>query len=243
MPTGTKRWLGAAWVVLICGFAVLHALHLRADFPNHSPWMHDWAKYTDEGWYGNAAVRAHLFGHWYLAKDFNPAIALPVWPFLEWLLFFLTGVSVEAARGLVYRIVFCQPDPELPAAAQSRNTLGGIAGSNDAGDEPFSLLLQPTCHPGTFADDTDAHRAESCRPHRGPSASSLACCGRRPPVHADDADQDNSPFPLACAGVGDAASFAREPPTRTALRCRGCSNECVDIRDMDGTRRACRFVG
>ncbi|MGA8672740.1 MAG: glycosyltransferase family 39 protein [Terracidiphilus sp.] len=100
MPTGTKRWLGAVWVVLTCGFAVLHALHLRADFPNHSPWMHDWAKYTDEGWYGNAAVRAHLFGHWYLAKDFNPAIALPVWPFLEWLLFFLTGVSVEAAREL-----------------------------------------------------------------------------------------------------------------------------------------------
>jgi hypothetical protein len=33
-------------------------------------------------------------------EDFNPAVALPVWPFLEWLLFFLTGVSIEAARGL-----------------------------------------------------------------------------------------------------------------------------------------------
>ena len=47
----------------------------------------DWAKYTDEGWYGNAAIRAHLFGNWYMAGDFNPAVAVPVWPFVEWLLF------------------------------------------------------------------------------------------------------------------------------------------------------------
>jgi len=94
------------WVGLICGFAVLHALHLSADFPNHSPWIHDWAKYTDEGWYGNAAIRAHLFGNWYLPGDFNPAAALPVWPFLEWLLFFFTGVSVEAARGLAVAFFF-----------------------------------------------------------------------------------------------------------------------------------------
>ncbi|MGO9432848.1 MAG: ArnT family glycosyltransferase [Terracidiphilus sp.] len=106
MPTGTKRWLGAVWVVLIGGFAALHALHLSADFPNHSPWMNDWAKYTDEGWYGNAAIRAHLFGHWYLADDFNPAVALPVWPFLEWILFFLTGVTAEAARGLAIALFF-----------------------------------------------------------------------------------------------------------------------------------------
>ena len=60
----------------------------------------DWAKYTDEGWYGNAAIRAHLTGHWYVAGDFNPAVAAPVWPFLEWGLFFFTGVKPEAARGL-----------------------------------------------------------------------------------------------------------------------------------------------
>jgi len=62
--------------------------------------MFDWAKYTDEGWYGNAAARAHLFGNWYVAGDFNPATAVPVWPLAEWLLYFVTGVSVEAARGL-----------------------------------------------------------------------------------------------------------------------------------------------
>jgi hypothetical protein len=93
-------------MVLIGAFAVLHAIHLRADFPNHSPWYMDWAKYTDEGWYGNAAIRAHLFGNWYLPGDFNPAPAVPVWPFLEWVLFFFTGVTVEAARGLAVAFFF-----------------------------------------------------------------------------------------------------------------------------------------
>ena len=85
---------------------MLHALHLRADFPNHSPWVFDWAKYTDEGWYGNAAIRAHLLGNWYLPGDFNPAVALPVLPFLEWILFFVTGVTLQAARGLAVTFFF-----------------------------------------------------------------------------------------------------------------------------------------
>lgn len=102
----SKRLYYAAWLLAIGAFAILHALNLRADFPNHSPWWMDWAKYTDEGWYGNAAIRAHLFGNWYLAGDFNPAVAAPVWPFLEWLLFFFTGVTVEAARGLAIGCFF-----------------------------------------------------------------------------------------------------------------------------------------
>ena len=103
---GLRRWGTAAWVLAIVGFAALHAWHLRADFPNGSPWTMDWAKYTDEGWYGNAAVRAHLFGNWYLAGDFNPAVIVPVWPFAEWLLYFFTGVSVQAARGLAVGCFF-----------------------------------------------------------------------------------------------------------------------------------------
>ncbi|HEY2860266.1 MAG TPA: phospholipid carrier-dependent glycosyltransferase [Terracidiphilus sp.] len=95
-----SRWAYAAWLLVILVFAGLHFVHLSADFPNHSPWMEDWAKYTDEGWYGNAAIRAHLFGHWYLPQDFNPAPAVPVWPFLEWIVFFFTGVSIVAARAL-----------------------------------------------------------------------------------------------------------------------------------------------
>lgn len=102
----SKRWLYAMWLVLIVGFAVLHAVNLCADFPNHSPWYNDWAKYTDEGWYGNAAIRAHLFGNWYMPGDFNPAPAVPVWPALEWVVFFFTGVSVQAARGLAVSFFF-----------------------------------------------------------------------------------------------------------------------------------------
>jgi hypothetical protein len=101
-----RHWATAAWVVAIAGFAALHAWHLRADFPNGSPWVFDWAKYTDEGWYGAAAIRAHLFGHWYMAGDFNAAVAVPMWPLVEWVLFFSTGVTVEAARGLAVGCFF-----------------------------------------------------------------------------------------------------------------------------------------
>ncbi|WP_433983994.1 hypothetical protein RBB78_01155 [Tunturiibacter empetritectus] len=84
-------------------FFILHAFHLSADFPNHSPWM-DWAKYTDEGWYGDAAIRHFQRGHWYVPGDFNPAAALPVWPLLEAALFRFTGVSLTAARALTVAI-------------------------------------------------------------------------------------------------------------------------------------------
>ena len=89
------------WALLLFAVAVLaaHFVHLSADFPNHSPWM-DWSKYTDEGWYGDGAIRQIQLGHWYLRGDFNPAAALPVWPLLEWCVFSFTGVSLIAARAL-----------------------------------------------------------------------------------------------------------------------------------------------
>lgn len=74
-----------------------HCLHLNADFPNNSPWV-DWSKYTDEGWYGDAAIRHFVSGHWYWKGDFNPAVALPVWPAVEFLPFKLFGVSPVVAR-------------------------------------------------------------------------------------------------------------------------------------------------
>lgn len=101
-----KRWCYGVWLALIAIFVALHLPHLAADFPNYSPWMFDWAKYTDEGWWGNAAIRAHLFGNWYLSGDFNPAVQLPVLPFLEWLLFFFTGVTIQAARAMAVAFFF-----------------------------------------------------------------------------------------------------------------------------------------
>lgn len=85
------------------GLFGLHYLHLSADFPNHSPWM-DWSKYTDEGWYGDAAIRHMQRGSWRVPGDFNPAAALPVWPLLELAVFSFTGVSLVAARALAVSV-------------------------------------------------------------------------------------------------------------------------------------------
>jgi hypothetical protein len=96
---GAYRVLEAVLLTVAAVFFALHFVHLKADFPNHSPWM-DWAKYTDEGWYGDAAIRHYELGHWNVRGDFNPGAALPVWPALEAVLFRFTGVSLAAARAL-----------------------------------------------------------------------------------------------------------------------------------------------
>src|SRR5215813_15590217 len=80
--SSVSRAIEMLLLAIAAGFLVLHAVHLRADFPNHSPWM-DWSKYTDEGWYGDAAIRHFQRGGWYVPGDFNPAAALPVWPLVE----------------------------------------------------------------------------------------------------------------------------------------------------------------
>ncbi len=100
-----KRFGYPTWIVLIAAFALVHGVHLAADFPAHSPWP-DWARFTDEGWYANAAMREHLLGRWYEPGGFNPAVAVPLWPALVWLLFGLTGVSIVAARGFAVTL-FC----------------------------------------------------------------------------------------------------------------------------------------
>ncbi len=93
------RLVEACLMLFALALFLLHFVHLRADFPNRSPWM-DWAKYTDEGWYGDAAIRYYLRGAWHLPGDFNPGAALPVWPLLEALVFRFTGVGIVAARTL-----------------------------------------------------------------------------------------------------------------------------------------------
>lgn len=98
----TRAWT-IAWIAGICLLFGVHLLHLQADFPNRSPWM-DYSKYTDEGWYGSAAVRHSLTGSWRVAGDFNPGAALPVWPVLESIVFGFTGVSLSAARLLVLAV-------------------------------------------------------------------------------------------------------------------------------------------
>jgi hypothetical protein len=95
-----KRWMYAAWLGFIVAFGALYFVNLRADFPHHSPWMSDQAKYTDEGWWANAAARAQLTGNWYLPGDYNPALTAPALPAVERVVFLFGGVTMQAARGL-----------------------------------------------------------------------------------------------------------------------------------------------
>ncbi len=81
-------------VLYMCYF-----VHLRADFPNGSPW-NDWAKFTDEGWYGGAALHRALTGQWYVPGGFNPAVGLPAWPVLLAGWFSVFGAGIVAARVL-----------------------------------------------------------------------------------------------------------------------------------------------
>jgi hypothetical protein len=136
-PT-SERFRSIVSTVLLVIAAVLfamHFLHLSADFPNHSPWV-DWSKYTDEGWYGDAAIRHYLSGHWYWKGDFNPAVALPVWPALELIVFKVTGVSVIAARALAVCVfgvtlaalyVLLQGNTSYPSAGARRSIAGPLA--------------------------------------------------------------------------------------------------------------------
>jgi hypothetical protein len=123
-----QRWFRIAIWAVVCLLSAAKFLYLTADFPNWSPWMIDQAKFTDEGWWGSAAV-AHAFtGHWYMPGDYNPAVALPVWPLLLSAVFHFTGVSAVAARaftaalsiaalGLVYLLVrrYARGNAETPA--------------------------------------------------------------------------------------------------------------------------------
>jgi 4-amino-4-deoxy-L-arabinose transferase-like glycosyltransferase len=92
------RRLQTILLLLALVLCLLRFAFLRADFPNHSPWMMDQAKFTDEGWWASAAVRHFLIGHWQVAGDYNPAAAVPVWPLFLTLIFHFTGVTLVAAR-------------------------------------------------------------------------------------------------------------------------------------------------
>ena len=99
-PRIVERWLHWIFLLLALIVCLTRFAYLRADFPNHSPWMIDQAKFTDEGWWASAAVRHFLIGHWQVPGDYNPAAVVPVWPALITLVFEVTGVSIIAVRAV-----------------------------------------------------------------------------------------------------------------------------------------------
>ena len=96
-----KRLVWSRWVLLVVGVAFygLCFVHLKADFPNNSPW-HDLSKQTDEGWYGGAAIQHFVQGSWFIPGSFNPAVAMPVWPLMLGVWFAFTGMGMVSARVL-----------------------------------------------------------------------------------------------------------------------------------------------
>src|ERR1700728_225882 len=95
-----ERWLHAIFLSLAFVLCLMRFAFLKADFPNHSPWMLDQAKFTDEGWWASGAVRHFLIGHWQIAGDYNPAVAVPVWPLILTAVFHFTGISLAGARAV-----------------------------------------------------------------------------------------------------------------------------------------------
>ena len=92
---------GVFLALLLLGVALyaLYFVHLAADYPAVLPSV-DWARYTDEGWYGGAALHHVETGQWFTPSGFNPAVALPLWPLLLRAWFALTGPGMVAARAL-----------------------------------------------------------------------------------------------------------------------------------------------
>ncbi len=166
LPHPVRRSLHVLILIVAAIFLALHCVHLKADFPNHSPWK-DWSKYTDEGWYGDAAIRHFLLGHWYVPGDFNPAAALPVWPFLE-------GLALPLHRRLPRR----RPRPHrLPSSPESSSPAGSSCAHMPVHPgatrrahrrpaprrQPVLLRLHPPRHPRAAAHPP--HPARSTAPH------------------------------------------------------------------------------
>lgn len=95
----TERGVFLTLALLSALLYMLYFVHLRADYPALLPGV-DWARYTDEGWYGGAALYHARSGQWFVPNGFNPAVALPLWPLLLRAWFALTGPGIVAARVL-----------------------------------------------------------------------------------------------------------------------------------------------
>src|ERR1700757_3664231 len=83
-------------VVLL--FGLLRFVHLKADFPLHSQFAWEDAPMVDEGWYSSAAVNSWLGRGWILPGDFNPGVAMPVWPAMVWIGFHTGGFGISTLR-------------------------------------------------------------------------------------------------------------------------------------------------
>jgi 4-amino-4-deoxy-L-arabinose transferase-like glycosyltransferase len=143
---GRGGWLSKLLLVLSAVFFATGFLHLRADFPNGSPWI-DWSKMTDEGWYGGAAIHHFIWGHWYMADSFNPAVAMPVWPAMLGAWFAVTGVSLVAARVLTMLLYGASLAMAYAVVRRAVRELGPASGAALVGALTVLLtVVNPFCY-------------------------------------------------------------------------------------------------
>jgi len=91
------RFLLLTLVIVLLG---LRLWHIQSDFPSYHFYSQDGAKFRDEGFYTNAALRFFTTGQVYIPGGWNPGVFMPVWPLMVGAIFHFTGISVTAARFL-----------------------------------------------------------------------------------------------------------------------------------------------
>ena len=119
-------------------FGMLHFVHLKADFPMHSQFSWEDAPMVDEGWYSSAAINKYQHRGWVLPGDFNPGVALPVWPAMAWAAFRIGGMGIVSLRVLEVLVFFV-------VAALSYRIATIYEGEGTALFVLFFLMISPYC--------------------------------------------------------------------------------------------------
>ncbi|RMF94934.1 MAG: hypothetical protein D6734_06655 [Candidatus Schekmanbacteria bacterium] len=95
-PAKIEKFVIVLLIAIAIFFIFLRFIHLKADFPSSITWSS--ALYTDEGWYSSGAISYVLSGNWYRKGDFNPAINMPLFHLIQFVVFSLLGKSLFSAR-------------------------------------------------------------------------------------------------------------------------------------------------
>ena len=157
-------------------------------------------------------------GDWYVAGDFNPAVAVPVLPFLEWVLFFVTGVSPEAARGLVVGFFFLNLLLSYLLLRAHGPRWAGLLAVTLMATNPFLYcfsrlaILEPLLTAFTLAAMNVAVRLPRMR------RPMMASAGIGLLLDGDDADQDDGGVSAAGGGLGAGGGSAASAKKGDELR-------------------------
>ena len=239
--TQLRRWGYAMWIAAIAGFAALARLAFARRFSQRLPvgFMTGPSSPMKVGMETRPSAHTCLgTGTW--PGDFNPAVAVPVWPFLEGLLFFFTGVTVQAARALAVACFFLN----LVLSYLLLRTRGprwiALLGVTLVATSPFLYcfsrlaILEPLQIALTLAALNLAVRL----PQAQRPVLSFDC--DRPAVCAHRFDQNDRTFPVPGAALGDGSGrYGSGASWQCAVPCD--DGRCLRrVRRLDGADRPFR---